>query len=1264
MMTDTTGLEIAIIGMACRFPGAPSLDEFWALLRDGREAITFFSDAELQAAGVPAERYTNPSAIKASGILPAVDMFDAAFFGITPREACLTDPQHRLFLECAWEALEHAGYAPGDTPRSIGVFGGTGLNNYQHLLGTRYFAADADDYARLIGNAPDFLASRVAYKLNLRGPTIVVQTACSTGLVAVHLAVQSLIAGECDMALAGASSVRVPQVTAYLHQEGSILSPDGRCRPFDHQARGTVIASGVGMVVLKRLDDALNDGDTIAAVIKGSAMNNDGAARVGYTAPGVEGQTQVIRTAYQVADVHADTVSYIEAHGTGTALGDPIEVTALTQAFRAHTSRTQFCALGSVKSNIGHTDATAGVAGLIKTVLALQARQIPPTLHFTRPNPGMDMDRSPFFVAATSQVWNSGDTPRRAGVSAFGLGGTNVHVVLEEAPPAPPPEPTRPWHILPLSARTPTALETATTNLTHYLAHQTDATTNTSNLADVAYTLQVGRTARPCRRVVIGEHGQAVGEALKTADPVRVLSGTVKGSTPGVVFLFPGGGAQYVGMGQGLYTHEPVFRDTIDQGAALLHPLLAHDIRKVLYSSTNGSPDTGPTLRQIDRALPALFLTEYALAQLWMSWGVQPVAMIGHSMGEYTAACLSGVMTFADALALVVRRGQLFATLPRGAMLSVALPEAQMRPLLNENLSIAAVNVPDQCVVSGTVAAIDQLAAHCQSQGIECRRLAIDIAAHSPMIDPILEPFAQCIKRISLHPPRIPFLSNVNGTWIDAQEVTTPQYWTRHLRQTVAFQSSVQTLLQEEHVFLEVGPGRTLSSYVRRHPQRTTRHPCITSLPHPDDSLPDMATMARALGSLWLAGCSVNWGAVHAPSQRHRISLPTYPFERQRYWVANPDTSDAYGGAVRGQLILDAPEDNLLSSDLDSAFPATVASPQTPTEHMLARIWQHLLGYTAIGIHDNFFDLGGDSLLAVQLVAQVRQATGVQLPLRRMVQCPTIAGLAAAIAEDSSINMLAAATENLVPFRPDGELPALFLIHPVGGGVFGYTELVQQLALSRQVWGIQAQGFADGQEPIQSIPEIARTYLEQVQHVQPAGPYLLVGHSFGGAVAFEMAQQLYDRNQEVGLVALLDTPDPAIHIVDDTAAILVSLFSSSQEEAIALLDTLRPMSTSEQWEYVREQARHVSLDMEMLQRLFRLVQAHVIALHAYVPRSYAGDVVYVRAITRDCLNPPGAERRWCSVVHSMTVREAPGDHETMLRLPHVQSLAALLREYV
>ncbi|MEA5621855.1 type I polyketide synthase [Nostoc sp. UHCC 0251] len=873
--------SIAIIGLSGRFTGAKNIAEFWQNLCDGVEAISQFSNEELIAAGVDPSLLKNPNYKKAGAVLDDIDLFDAAFFGFNPKEAEMTDPQHRLFLECAWEALENAGYDAQRCESKIGVYAGASLNNYLPFKLNIDQIGSAHSFQKLIGNDKDFLSTRVSYKLNLTGPSLTIQTACSTSLVATALACQSLLNYQCDMALAGGASIRVPQKTGYLHQEGGILSPDGHCRAFDAKAKGTIIGNGVGVVLLKRLSDAIADGDHIYAVIKGSAINNDGSSKVGYTAPSVNGQAEAIAEAIALADVEPETITYIETHGTGTALGDPIEIAALTNVFRAETEKIGFCAIGSVKTNIGHLDAAAGVTGLIKTALALQHKLIPPSLNFEQPNPEIDFANSPFYVNTKLTEWSATSTPRRAGVSSLGIGGTNAHVILEEAPSVTRVEKQkRDYQLLVLSAKTDSALETATKNLAQHLRQHPEL-----NLADVAYTLQVGRGVFDYRRFVVCQSTQEAINALETIDPQQVLTHFQEPTGRSITFMFPGQGAQYVGMGKELYQTEPTFREQVDRCCLLLKPHLGLNLHSVIYPHESEKEVT-EQLKQTSLAQPALFVIEYALAQLWISWGISPQAMIGHSIGEYVAACLAGVMSLEDALTLVAVRGRLMQEMPVGAMLSVSASAAEVKTFLNEDLALAASNAPSLCVVSGSYDAIDKIAEKLTVKGIECRSLHTSHAFHSQMMEPMLEPFIAELKKVKLNPPQIPFISNLTGTWISAQEATSPDYWAQHLRQTVQFSDGLSVLLEEsDRILLEVGPGRTLCTLVKQHTQQATGQVVLPSLRHPQDEKSDVNFLLNILGRLWLAGVEINWSGFYTHEQRYRVPLPTYPFERQRYWI-------------------------------------------------------------------------------------------------------------------------------------------------------------------------------------------------------------------------------------------------------------------------------------------------------------------------------------------------------------------------------------------
>ena len=875
--------RIAIIGMAGRFPLANNVTEFWQRLRDGVECVSFFSEDELINAGVDPAALADSNYIKAKGALADIDLFDAGFFGFSPKEAETMDPQQRFFLECSWEALENAGYDPDRYQEAISVYAGVSLNSYLmlNILSNPGLLDSVGIMQASIRNRTDHLATRVAYKMNLKGPAVTVQTACSTSLVAVHLASQSLLSYQSDIALAGGVSISVPGKSGYTFQEGGIFSVDGHCRAFDEKATGTVVGNGVGVVVLKRLSDAIADGDQIHAVIKGSAINNDGTNKVGYTAPSVDGQSEVIAMAQSIASVEPESISYIETHGTATSLGDPVEIAALTQVFRAGASRKNFCAIGSVKSNIGHLDTAAGVAALIKTTLALKHGAIPPSLHYERPNPQIDFANSPFYVNNKLSEWKRNGTPRRAGVSSFGIGGTNAHVVLEEAPEQEDSGPSRPSQLLVISARSSTALETATTNLSQYFRENPDA-----KLADVAYTLHVGRKAFSHRRIVACHDANDAADVLSTLDPRRVISGIQEPRERAVVFMFPGQGSQYANMGRGLYATEETFRRHVDLCAEQLIPELGFDLRDVLFPSDDQIAESDDRLKQTAITQPALFVIEYALAQLLMEWGVQPQAMIGHSIGEYVAACLAGVFSLEDALRLVAARGRLMGSADGGSMLMVPLPEKEVRPLLSNQLSLAAVNAPSMCVVSGTTSAISELAATLKAKDVECQRLHTSHAFHSWMMNPILEDFGALMKGVELHAPLLPFVSNLTGTWITDSQATDPAYWVQHLRQTVRLSEGISELFKEpDWVLLECGPGRSLMTIARWHPHKAAGQTVLHSLPHPDERGTDLTCLLHNVGRMWLSGVEIDWERFYRGEQRRRLPLPAYPFERQSYWI-------------------------------------------------------------------------------------------------------------------------------------------------------------------------------------------------------------------------------------------------------------------------------------------------------------------------------------------------------------------------------------------
>jgi acyl transferase domain-containing protein len=1006
---ETEQLEgIAVIGMAGRFPGASDIEQLWKNLCAGVESITTFTDEELLSAGVDPCLVHSPDYVKSNFLLDGVELFDADFFGFNPRDAELTDPQHRIFLECAWEALEEAGYDPDQTPLRIGVLAGVGPNSYfrNNVASNPDLLKPLTDLQKWIALDNDYVSTRVSYKMNLKGPSLTIQTACSTSLVAVHVACQSLLNFECDMALAGGALILVPQITGYLYQEGSNLSPDGHCRAFDLDARGMVEGSGACVVVLKRLADAIAGGDYIRAVIRGSAINNDGALKIGYTAPSVDGQASVIAEAQALAGVSADEVTYVETHGTGTSLGDPIEIAGLTKAFRKTTQRNGFCAIGAIKANIGHLGAAAGVTGLVKAILALQNRMLPPSVNFERPNPAIDFENSPFYVQQTLSEWQPANGRRVAGVSSFGIGGTNAHVIVEEAPPAVASDGSRSWQLLPISAKSSGALEKATDRLAEFLASHPDL-----NLADVAFTLQHGRKAFAHRRILVAKDMEDAISLLQTRDPKRVRSGRAFEGDATVAFMFPAQGAQHVNMGRDLYESEPVFRENVDRCVEYLQPKLGLDLRKILYPCDRDADEASEQLKQTRFTQAAMFIVDYALARLWMSWGIVPSAMVGHSLGEYVAATLAEVFELEDALTLVAERGRLMQELPPGSMLAVHLSEKELQPWLRESVSLAAVNARELSVIAGPTGEIERLAEKLRAAGAEIQPLRTSHAFHSAMMEPMITPFVERVRQVVRHAPKIPFVSTLTGTWITAEDAADPSYWGMQIGRTVRFSPAVLELLKTPgRVLLEVGPGNTLSTLAKLHLSEETQCAVLNSLRHAKGGRPDLDCMLSALGSLWAAGFTVHWRQLYVGERRRRVPLPTYPFERKKFWiearkvfsspVASPAASEGsgyrcevsgrrdHGGDASSEECAGAAQAAPLYARPDLA--TQYEPPQTETEKTLAGIWRDVLGVKDVGVNDNFFDLGGDSLLALALMSRIERVMGERPRPALLIEAPTI----------------------------------------------------------------------------------------------------------------------------------------------------------------------------------------------------------------------------------------------------------------------------------
>ncbi len=1029
--TPGTGLEIAIIGMAGIFPGSSNLDEFWNHLKNGIETIAFFSDEEMLAEGIPAETLQNPNYIKARGIIAEAEYFDNAFFGYTPMEAQLMDPQMRIFTHCIWHALEDAGYDPFSYPRRIGLFAGASPNLQWEAFTT--FSAGARGLSGFMTAQladKDFLCTHISYKLNLNGPSLAIQTACSTSLAAIHLAAQSLLHGECDMALAGGVTVNYPPRRGYLYQESMIFAADGHNRTFDAGAVGSVFGDGAGVVLLKRLAPALADRDNIYAVLKGSAINNDGLRKVGYTAPSIDGQAEAIHAAMALAGVSPESITYIEAHGTATPLGDTVEIEALKKAF--HTDKKGFCAIGTIKSNMGHLYSAAGAAGFIKTVLALKNRLIPPSLHFFKPNPQIDFANSPFYVVAEPTEWQTAtsgnppiEQPRRAGVSAFGIGGTNAHAILEEAPgqlKGTPAENSRQLKLLLLSAKSGYTLNQISENVIRYLAQHPQV-----DFADVAYTLQVGRCHFPYRRMVVLPPIDLTQDAEKVSMAARrtqIVLASEKNRP--VYFMICGQGSQYVDMGIDLYRTEPAFREEIDRCFDILEPLMGIDLKRVLYPAPGGqggffekSPPCTPQktfvdgevdINQTEITQPVLFAFEYALAKLLMSWGVKPTAMIGYSFGEYVAAALAGVFSLEDALKLVIARGKLAQQTPAGAMISAPLPEKDLRPLLPENLYLAIVNGPT-CIVSGARDSVDAFTQKMKEKRIICVPVNMAQAIHSPIMESIRSEYESRVKEITLNKPTIPYISNVTANWITPEEAVNPGYWGDHLCSTVRFSDGLKELLKEENaIFMEIGPGRILGMMVRVHPDKKPGHLILNTVKHPQEKVSDDYFLLDKLGQLWLHGQEIDWRGFYGAEKRRRISLPGYPFVGKRYWLDINAFTGSSGLPAMPDLLQATPGAGAEPAPGETGFPGgtgevdkNFAAPRDELEKMIAGLWREQMGLDRVGIHDDFFFLNGSSLVATQIIARLQHEYEVEIPISLFYEEPTIAHLAEIIREASKL---------------------------------------------------------------------------------------------------------------------------------------------------------------------------------------------------------------------------------------------------------------------
>lgn len=1111
--STNSAFDIAIIGMSGRFPKAKTIHEYWDNLINGRECFTQLNDEQILASGVEPELLHDPDYVKVSPILDDYDKFDAQFFGYTPREGSMMDPQQRLFLECCWEAFEDAGYNPDLYEEPVGVFGGAAINTYMIFSGVhhRFYS---EFLPSVVGNDNSFLANRVSYQLNLNGPAVTVQTACSSSLVSVHLSIQSLLNGECSMALAGGVAVWVPQEAGHLYKEGSVFTKDGHCRAFDAKASGTIFGNGAGVVLLKRLDDAIRDGDSIYAVIKGSAVNNDGAKKTDYTAPSVDGQAEVVVEALANAGVSADDISYVETHGTGTFIGDPIEIRALSKAYRVFTDRKGYCGIGSVKPNIGHLDAGAGAAGLIKTVLALKHKMIPPSINFDEPNPAIDFTNSPFYVNTSLKKWESKNgSPLLAGVTSLGMGGTNAHVILQEAPVIEKPIVEDQWPLLlTYSAKKESALDDYSAKLAEFLKTSPDA-----NLPNVAYTLQTGRKEFHHKRFLVAENRDDAIDKLEKLPSVSVKTYSDHTDSREVVFLFPGQASQYVNMGLDLYHSNSVFRKYLDLCAEILEPIIHVDIRKIIFPAHGDEERATIELQNTVYTQPAIFSIEYSLAMYWMDLGIKPVAVLGHSMGEFTAACIAGVFDVETGLKMIAMRGQIMQELEPGSMLTVMLPPSEVEGYLNERLSISVINTPSSCVLSGDIEAIETIKKVFDGMDVQTRLLETSHAFHSHMMDPVLEKYRDFASAMTYSTSSIPVLSTVAADWTSPDELRNPDYWVDNIRKPVRFADAVEKLFDRpEWILLEVGPRNTLTTLAKQHPAISSDQVVVQSMKHPKQPQNDNVFALAALGRLWSCGYPVEWERLYKKNPVYKIPVPTYAFQRVRCWI-DPENKGSNHHPKTTHIEQDDVEN-------------PVSEKRDIIEEMTA-IWEEFLGIEDIKKDDNFFELGGNSLVAVQLFDELKHKLGIRLPLSALLEAPTIQQISELIGPEIVELKTAQPKKNhssvLVKIQGEGKERPFYCIHGHFGNVLFFYDLAKLLGKNRPFYGVQSVGLSGKEDPLTSIEAMAERIIREMKKIQPYGPYSFGGYCYGTLVSREIAKKLDEMGETYDPILMIDPQPPA-----------------------------------------------------------------------------------------------------------------------------------------
>lgn len=1266
--------KIAVVGIACRFPGAANKDQFWENIKNGVESIREFSKEELLENGVLESMATHENYVPKSGWIDGIDMFDADFFNITPREAQIIDPQHRTFMECVWQAFEDAGIDPERTEATTGIYAGCGQNAYfvNNLSRHEKIRRQMGDYQLMIGNSNDFLSSRIGYKLNLKGPMANIQTACSTSMTGVHMACKGLLNSDCDIALAGGVSFGSLR-KGYLYREGMILSSDGQCRPFDKDAKGTVPSQGVGVIVLKRLQDAIKDRSHIYAVIAGSAINNDGIGKAGFTAPSVSGQVNVIQAALRQARVNASQISYIEAHGTGTNVGDPIETAALETVFSPYHHEKSSCAVGALKANIGHTDVASGIAGIIKTALSIKNKMLPPSINYERPNGHIKFTK-PFYVNTRLKPWDTDQFPRRAGVSAFGIGGCNAHTILEEYEKESSQEHRfSGCQLFVLSAKTPTALLRFAKKIKrHFIEHPEE------NLEKMAYTLQTGRQHFKYRTYFTATSSdEAIAKLSKFMMKGDHNKLKVKKNVP-LTFMFTGQGSQYLNMGRDLYTSVPLFQKMVDN--CLFH---VSQIDSDLYNVLNKGENIWDTdsLYETSVTQPALFIFEYALATLLIDRGIKPDHMIGHSLGEYVAACVAGVFSLEDALKIVIRRGRLIQQLPKGEMISVGVEEETVRELITEELSLAAVNTPSRVVVSGSKKEIENFKIKCSNLDIPTINLKTSHAFHSKMLDSVLEDYFDFLNQIKMSPPQIPVISNVTGQKLSAGEACDPNYWVAQMRGTVLFSKGLETLYQIDSgmIFIEVGPGKILSSLAIQHPGRNKENSILYSARAPKEEADDYAVFLEALGALWKHHIEPDWGKFHN-RRPGLIPLPTYPFERKKYWV--DETLSCQSGKLQKDELKKRASLNKKHEEILLKADSNEKQNWNQTEKVIQEIWTDFLGIEEIELADDFFEIGGDSMLAVMMLDQIRDRFDIELSSNILMSCSTIKTLAEHIQNSvTSQNQIsdiihdnANGSPNYIVELKKGKIePALFLCHPGAGHLYFYSDLLKYLDIPNAVYGVEAVGLKGNELPLNNIEQIAQHHVNQIRKIQKNGPYWIGGSSFGGMVAYETAQQLEKMGESVELLYMVDTPGPGhmVRPIKSNAQIIISLFSEIINHDHDLEKQLIELESEpeRQIECVVKKARAENKAQLIPEgfgsHFIQMIRKHVNAMQNYSPKPYSGFFMFFRQTEQIEDYDPHPEMAWLPLAESgANVFTVPGNHYTMNASPNVKMIADEIMRYM